>query len=286
MKAAGVSLFLMLSSTCPLLADEGKLEQLRNEVRTSNPEAPAGVNHGNLSYPNLDEDDIWGEFLGKLLYYTVISPFAMPYRMLDDDYYSPTRFLSYPYAFGWPGALQPNGSKKRDDQEIPTGWDRLWTFRATLEEGNDFHGMNRLSVACLLDTFTRFGLAGRIDVFRERLPADFQDRLAMGDVNVLFRFAQSERVQFRFGIGTRLLDDQKHTDAGVNLVYGVEYFPLDPITYRVQCEGGNLGHAGVFRVTTAWGAVWKRLEAQLGYDYLQIGNVKLQGPFIGLRLWF
>ena len=51
-------------------------------------------------------------------------------------------------------------------------------------------------------------------------------------------------------------------------------------------ELGNLGTDVVFNAHGTVGVVWNHLEFFVGYDYLRIGPVDLQGTLAGLRLWF
>ena len=51
-------------------------------------------------------------------------------------------------------------------------------------------------------------------------------------------------------------------------------------------DAGNAGHAGLFRVRGTAGVLYRGLEVFAGYDYLNIGGVDLQGPLVGLRLWY
>jgi hypothetical protein len=281
---SGLVLLVVLIVCCDgLRADDGKLEQVRSEVRTSSPDSPSGSGSKSSSSSSDDDDDqISFEFCKALF----CAPFTIPHACLHDDFEVPATFLAYPYSHAWSGVMQPGMDKKQIDGVTPATWERLWTLRTTIEDGNDFNGLNRLSVLYLADTVTRFGIGGRFDFFDERQSSGGYDHLTLADTNLLFRFAQSEKTQFRAGIGARFMHDRDRTDAGINLVYGFEYFPKDPYTIRAQVEGGNLNHAGVFRVNAAVGVAWNRLEAQLGYDYLQIGSAKLQGPFVGLRFWF
>jgi hypothetical protein len=47
-----------------------------------------------------------------------------------------------------------------------------------------------------------------------------------------------------------------------------------------------LSAATVWRVRGGIGANWKYAELFAGYDCVNIGGVALQGPFVGLRLWY
>lgn len=160
------------------------------------------------------------------------------------------------------------------------------SVRASVEDGNNFNGMNRLGIVFLADTATRIGIGGGVHMYEEKREGQSPDKVTIGDVNVLFRFAQSDQTQYRAGLGARFLDDSKQTDWGFNFVYGFDWFPKQPWSIGTQLETGTLGNAWVFRATGRVGLVWKYSEVYAGYDYLRIGSTELQGPMLGLRIWF
>jgi hypothetical protein len=88
------------------------------------------------------------------------------------------------------------------------------------------------------------------------------------------------------GLGCRLLTDDRDTRAGVNFVYGGDWFPARPLVVSASCDLGNLDAAFVVRARATVGAAWRRWEVFGGYDFLRIGSVNLQGPMLGLRVWF
>jgi hypothetical protein len=72
----------------------------------------------------------------------------------------------------------------------------------------------------------------------------------------------------------------------VNFYSGFEFFARQPVHVFGSLEGGTLGSAGVYRLRGGAGWHWSRGELFGGYDYFYIGGVRLQGPFVGVRLWF
>jgi hypothetical protein len=252
-----------------LQAQESKLDSVRNEVRAPRNDPPSSPsssssNSGSSSYSCDDPDT--SRFFAELGFYAIISPFTVPVAKLGDHYEYPSTFVAYPYAEGWNGLLQIGMDRPRINDVVPYTWDRLMILRASVEEGHDYNSINRLGVTFLVDTMTRFGIGGTVNFYEEKNDSPKPDRLAIGDVNLLYRFAQSERTQFRAGIGARFLNDTQQTDWGVNFVYGFDYFPKPPWTIGMQLETGTLGNAWVYRATGLIGLVWKFSEVYAGYD--------------------
>lgn len=281
--------------TTVALAQEGKLDSVRTEVRNPRSDPPSQPSSEppkdtSKTYSIGSDDPDFNTAMGVLGLYAaatvVATPFALPAGALGDHYQFPSTFVSYPYAEHWNGLMQIGLERNKIDDVVPSTWEHLMSLRAGVEDGNNFNGLNRLGIAYLADTMTRFGIGGSVNIYEENKPQQTPDRLIIADINLLYRFAQSERTQFHAGIGTRFLSDRAQTDWGVNFVYGFDYFPKEPLSIGAQVETGNLGHAWVFRATGRIGLVWKYSEIYTGYDYLHIGSNVLQGPMVGLRIWF
>lgn len=287
-----LSILMLLCFAGSVLAQDGRLESVRSEVRTPKLEAPSSPSSSSGSNPSdhssscIEGDEDLNKLGAYAIFYVVTSPFTIPVALVGDDYRLNAVFIAYPYAEKWDGLMQRGRGETVDGVHTPYSWDRLLSVRAAAEAGTDFSGVNRLGLSFLVDTMTRFGIGGSVQFFEEDKRALETDRLAIGDINALFRFAQSQRWQYRAGIGMRFMDDKNRTDLGINFVYGWEWFPKEPYTFSAQLEAGTLGNATVFRATGRMGLVWKHAEAYAGYDYLRIGSTDLQGPMIGLRLWF
>ena len=58
------------------------------------------------------------------------------------------------------------------------------------------------------------------------------------------------------------------------------------MTKIVKSEAGIFENAGMVRLRGGVGVNWSHAELFAGYDFVRIGGVNLQGPMVGLRVWF
>jgi hypothetical protein len=260
---------VLLALLCPANGfAQGLLEQAREQTHESSHKSSSpSSNSGSSS----DDDGL----LGPLLYAGLLIPFVVPRAVLGDDGDDVYSFPSWPYERSDGYALLQKG----DDGK----W---WALRASAEEGNDFRSLNRVGLNLFVETATRFGLSSNWSFYDERLPCGCHDQTLLGDTNLLYTFAECESAQYYAGLGCRVLTDDRDTRAGVNFVYGGDLFLVKPVVLSASCDLGNLDAAFVFHARATVGATWRRLEAFGGYDFLRIGSVNLQGPMLGLRVWF
>ena len=260
---------------CPplLRAQEGKLQKIREDVR--------GDDSSNSSGKSSDDD--WGSLLGQIL---------ADLFCFDDDAdgcHADGYFPSYPYARGQPGYMwmkrtTPDGEEPPPQPDFTKA--RGWSGRVAVEESNDFDGINRATLRLLLETGSGFGVQTNWSYVHENLSCGCTDNLGLGDLNLTYLFIQHENLQVRLGAGVRMLFDSHATDFGFNFTCGADVYPCKPIVLSTTLDAGTLGSAGVFRVQGSIGFLYKRWEIYTGYDYLRIGSTALQGPVLGLRLWF
>ena len=118
------------------------------------------------------------------------------------------------------------------------------------------------------------------------LPSDRYDHLWVGDCNLVYRFAQSPRSQWRAGLGFNWLDDHIETDYGFNFTYGFDFYPVQPLILSTEIDWGTLGRAGAFHFRTTVGVILHRVETYVGYEYRDIGSFQFNGLIGGVRLWF
>jgi hypothetical protein len=119
----------------------------------------------------------------------------------------------------------------------------------------------------------------------EPLPDNTVDRSTFGNAHLGFRFAQSERVQFRTGLGHQQFADRQGIEPGIDFFYG---FEAELGAHLILAVGGNLGSAGhafVGQARATLGVMLGRVEMYAGYDHVSIGGVLLGGPTAGLRAW-
>jgi len=271
-----------------------QLEELRTGVRTSPPPEPKSP----APAPKDDDDDcnnscddccdggcsgdMWLA-AGYVTGMAITAPFWGPPVLIGDRYTEAGFFPRYPYeydlgymligpgeAYGLAGTREP--------------WP--WAARARAEYGTDFDGLEWIGGHLLVEGTWRWGIESDVrHIHEEWLPAG-QDELWLGDANVLFRFAQSESVQMRTGLGVNFLNDPIGTDFGFNFTYGGDWFPMQPLVVSGELDAGTLGSSHLYHLRGTIGANWNISEVYLGYDYYDVGRTQIAGLVAGVRLWY
>ena len=274
---------------------QGKLQQVREAVDSPGKPWDDSPSNPNTDASTPEADDSWkprlfGESAWPIIGYTLISPWGIPHTIFDAGLPVTGRFPRHPFASPDARYMAIDRSTPVDDPN-PSPFDlrtdlRDWTIRTSAEVGSDFGGLNRVGLRGVFDTTSRFGVKADWDYFSERLPCGCRDDLWIGDITATFRFVQTESLMMHTGLGLRLGIDVDRTDAGFNFLYSVDLFPAKPLHASASFEAGTLGNASVVRGHFALGASWRKIEIFGGYDIICIGTVNLQGPMIGLRLWY
>ncbi len=288
----GVLLFICLTSRT---ATAQELLTLRNEVRTQDTADKADKRWISSAKPKdksraravsftrsdsneeCDEDDgAVSTLTSKALFLGLSSPFWAPRAAIGDDTTDPGYFLRYPYLHDRDAALVAH-------QTSPEAH-RSWMLRARGEYADDFDSLSRIGGSLLFDTASRWGLDSEFNNFREDLLGS-RDSLWSGDANIVYRFAQSEQLQMRTGIGLNWMDDPLDTDFGFNFTYAGDWYPTQPLIISHEIDWGKLGQATLFHGRITAGVNYHRLELYTGYDYLDVGQAELSGMVFGMRMW-
>jgi hypothetical protein len=287
---------------------EGQLQSIRDDVRAPRDRPSSKTDyHDHHHGDHCDGEDFVGELCGEIfgpaLAYMIASPFWAPHSAMGDSFARSGYFPRYPYR-DVPGYMTINGisrprylpdvSPMAADGSIPppapSDWatlsTRTWACRFRSEYADDFSGRSRIGGHLLLTSTSRFGVDTGFDSFQEDLFSNRHDALWLGDFNVVFRFAQSERAQFRAGFGFNWMDDEIDTDFGFNFTYGMDLYPCRPWVISATLDWGTLGNTGLFHFRTTGGVVFHGIEAYTGYDYYAIGSTRIHGMVGGVRVWF
>jgi hypothetical protein len=304
MSRLACSVLILLSLCASPVSAQGALQRARSATHddTGNHSAASPPANTPTNGPRNDAPSSvsnWGSGvngegaagLAALAVITATSPFWVPHFLLGDNLSSSTYFPGHPYALEYSRYLHTDvaGMGLPFDQDkglTDPEFLKWWSLRLSLEDGNDFRGMNRFNGSLFLDTSMRIGVQTSWNYFRERLDGGGSDESVQGVANLTFRFAQCEWVQMHTGVGVRLLTDRTDTRAGFNFLYGMDLFPTKPLVLSSLFEGGTLDSAWVLHGRGTFGVLYRRYEFFGGYDFLRIGSVNLQGPVVGLRLWF
>ena len=266
----------------------GELGTLREDVRgddsgsSSGGSSGAGHDSGSGHDGHFDDDcdNNFGLWVGltELTGWVLTSPFWGPPAVVCDTYSEQGYFPHYPYENGTPGFMV-------GEWDAPTtGYSAH--LRTRFEYAEDFDDLSRFGGRVLLEHTSRFGLDSSFDFHTEKLSAISTDNLSVGDVNVVFRFAQSDHLIMRTGLGVNWYDDDLGSDIGFNFTYGGDIFPIKPWVLSAELDWGTLGETGLFHTRGTIGVQLNRATIYTGYDFLNIGNAQVHGLVGGVELWF
>ena len=163
---------------------------------------------------------------------------------------------------------------------------KRWSLRTSAEYGDNFNGLHYAGGRLLLSSSMRLGLDAKWRYYEEHVPSDRFDALNLGTADLVFQIAQTERVQFRLGLGCNWLADSQETNFGFNFNYAIDYFPRKPWVISAEFDAGTLGNTHLFNVRTTAGVLWRGMEAYAGFDYLDIGRFNSGSLIGGIRIWF
>ena len=277
-------LILSYLSTFSRAVADGLLSTVLEDVRQRPSPESSSRQHGRNDNDRNDNDHFHFFFhshgdddLDTFWAFVLTSPIWAPHAAVGDDFSVPAYFPRFPYQEDTYGYMMPGSCDSPQ---------RRWSARLRAEYSDNFDDLQRIGGHLLLSTSSRWGLDTEMNYLKENLPGVADDRLWLGDCNIVFRFAQSERMQWRTGAGFNWLDDPDDTDFGFNFTYGVDFFPQRPWVVSATIDWGTLGHAGLFRFRTTTGVVFHGLESYVGYEYLDIGRSQTNSLIAGVRFWF
>jgi hypothetical protein len=161
-----------------------------------------------------------------------------------------------------------------------------WALRLSIDAGNDFDDLTRVSGQLFLDTsIHRLGFLADWTYYAEHVPGGTDDAL-MTNCNLTWRVTQSERLLMHIGAGLRTWTADGHTDPGLNALYRADLFPVNGVHLAGLFEVGDLRSALVLHGEIQAGYTFSHGELYIGYDALRVKRVLLQTPVVGLRFWF
>lgn len=193
-----------------------------------------------------------------------------------------SRFTQY---WGTNGESQEDATSDSGETPPPLVVDRVQSARlqVQLDAGRDSDGLYRGTLGGSIDSVQGWGLESRFTYWIEPLP-EGSDGTWLGDVNLRFALLTLPAFQMRMGIGPRVQWDASSKSAGVNVTAGLEFYPVSPLVLRLDADVGNLGEALVFESQASLGVLLRRAELLAGVSTLQIGAVRFDSLFAGVRL--
>ncbi len=265
-----------------------QLEALRTEVRGDPPQVSAAQSDTprdrddrrrnppyQASFDDDGEESVIEDMFGNAILWGITSPYWVPTALAQDDFTSTGYFLDHPY----------------DDNQLISEFRRgrsfldTSLFRLRFEAGSNFDEVSLVGGQILWDTPVRFAIDTEYNYRHEELLFG-DDDLWTGDANIVYRFAQSSRMQMRSGIGFNWLSDSSETDIGFNFTYGGDFLPKDPFILSLESDLGSLGGETLVHGRATLGVNYEHTEIYGGYDYFRIGSQDIGSVVFGLRFWF
>ncbi len=279
--------FVIIMLLAPRAYGQGVLEQLRQDVQhEAEPQDDKDRHerrHRCDEYCDAPENPFWnmiGAIFWQSAFYAITSPFWGPPVWIGDDYSRTTYLSCYPYQHDQSGFVLEEPRLPRSDDMF------LWSLRMRAEYAENFDTLTRWGGGVLWESRSRFGLDTSLDYRREWLDTNRHDELWTGDFNVVFRFAQSEQLMMRTGIGTNYLALDDDTEWGFNFTYAADWFPARPWVLSTEIDWGWLGHAGLFHGRATAGVDIQNVEVYTGYDYYDVGSAQIGGWVSGVQFWY
>lgn len=166
---------------------------------------------------------------------------------------------------------------------------RLWSTQANAEVG--YLGNEVWKTGFGLDfDYWRIGIGSDLDWLVE---GRLRDAMYLGSTNARFTLIMRPRVRLRIGGGAQYMVDgrtpgqgRREYASGPNATIEAEAFPFRPFTISGRLDYGTLYRAPSILAQATAGVVFRGVQIYGGYEFRRIGDVTLQGPMAGLRVWF
>lgn len=282
------AVFATLALAVPDVAWAGKLDKVRKRTKGSSTSSKhKGRSSSDASYGGGGGDEFGMAML------VLASPWWLPHMAVGDRIGRTFAFDSHPYAGGYDGFVHVAG------QSAPmAGGDggrsllgRGAAMQAAVEGGWLDPTIQRVGLSARISGHHRFEIETAWSGYQELLgPAErasgrVVDALWIGDVNVTWLHAVGESVLIRSGGGIRSMVDAGETTLGVNLTYGMDIFPVQPLVISLSGDIGTVGQALYRGVRATLGFMVGRVEIYGGYDGAWVDEISLGGGLFGVRAW-
>jgi len=287
-----IGAILVVATAISGASGDGWLDDIREDVRDPGPDSTPPPkkkkkkrhddgSHFHFHFHDCDDDDDEDsglyDIVGWFAAYCITSPIWGPHCAVGDDLSVEGFFPRFPYEGHWPGYMRIG---------VPSTAGRRFAGRFRVDYADNFDDLERIGGHLLVSTSSRLGLDTELSRFEESLHGGAHDQLWLGDCNVVFRFAQSPRSQWRAGIGFNWLDDPIDTNFGFNFTYAFDFFPRRPWVLSTELDWGTLGEAELFHFRSTAGVVLWSLESYVGYEYWDIDRSQTSALVAGVQMWF
>lgn len=256
------------------VAGQTVVDRVNDQFARQRPDAPdqRSVDPADSDGSDDDGESFFSQLLGDVFAATVDAAAGPAERC---------RWPAYPYAGGqdWLalGALDDGAGRAAV---------KPWSVRLSADGGGDFDGLTRRGAELFLDTDAhRLGLLARVTSYHARENGESADAV-LTDAAVTYRLVQTPHGALHVGLGGRAWRSAGDTHGGVNVLARIDLFPVKPWHVSFSADAGRLDQLSFVRLRPEIGVTWRHGELFAGYEWTRIARETLQGPLVGVRLWF
>jgi hypothetical protein len=278
--------WILVVFAVPNLFADGSLQGLTEATGRATPPPDSSDSHSHQNLPLADHYYDGGNSTGETELFILSAwvatwvlslPVRVPQAIFGDDYH-PGGFIKYPFARAHAGNMIMN--------PLPGDPIESSHLRIRLDYADNFRAQQKISTHFIFESRNRWGVEGSFDYLRESVAAGQHEQLWVGDVNVVWRFAQMAKAQMRVGLGMNWQRAAAGTENGINFTYGGDFYLSEPQIISADLDWGRLGSTGLFRVRTTYGRQIGRAKVYVGHEYLSIGPFKKNFLITGMSFDF
>jgi len=163
---------------------------------------------------------------------------------------------------------------------------RRISFRFDSEYGTDTAQLSRIGSHLMMSSSQGLGIDTEFSYFIEKQTDAPDDNLWLGDINVIYRFIESENIQWRWGLGMNWLTSQGITKTGFNFTMSADLYLGKPWIVSTGFDVGTIGETDLFQFRITAGINIRHVEAYTGYQYYDIGTSQMNFLIAGARVWW
>jgi hypothetical protein len=197
-----------------------------------------------------------------------------PYIILPERIF---QYAPYPYANNGRDYLTYKGGEGLRSK--PLAFELRSAYHADLD---GVHALRTYAKARLSCYFTMdFDLIHHMELNR----GGDADELTFFKINALFNIANTSIMDLDFGFGLSYID-QLGIHSGGNVKITCDLFPGMPLGLHIMLAANAFTSATVYETEFSLGLFFRNIEIRLGYRAMWVEDITIQGPLMGLAVWF
>jgi hypothetical protein len=261
-----------------IYSDDGKQENFINTTKDKNKveRFSKNANYRSSDASSVENGlvELFGGIIAVAGIFVAAAPYYVPHYFWDKGFSEKLYFEPYPY-FGSDGYLTDDVL----DQS------QSWAIDITPEYKIYDHNTFGYGVILNFRTSFRFEIQADYNYLEEKSEDGSSDSFGLGNINLLFRFAQNPHLLMRSGVGLIMLNDNED-EFGFNFSYSADCYFSKPLFLSARFDVGRLGGDVFVRLRSTVGYVNKNYELDVGFEFYKMEETSLSGLTLGFKVYF